>query len=102
MAFWLNWRLTLLALVLVPVSAATTYRAGKIMKRAVRRSLESMSNIYKILQESSSGIKVVKAFTMERYERRRFFRRDQEPLQEERPRRRRSTPSPTPSSRSSR
>ena len=72
-ALWLNWRLTLLALVLVPVSAATTYRAGKAMKRAVRRSLESMSNIYKILQESLSGIKVVKAFTMERYERRRFF-----------------------------
>ena len=43
------------------------------MKRAVRRSLESMSNIYKILQESLQGIKVVKAFTMERYERRRFF-----------------------------
>jgi ABC-type multidrug transport system fused ATPase/permease subunit len=32
-----------------------------------------MSNIYKILQESLSGIRVVKAFTMERYERRRFF-----------------------------
>jgi ABC-type multidrug transport system fused ATPase/permease subunit len=72
-ALWFNWRLTCLALILVPVSAATTYRAGKIMKRAVRRSLESMSNIYKILQESFQGIKVVKAFTMERYERRRFF-----------------------------
>jgi len=72
-ALWLNWRLTCLALVLVPVSAACTHRAGKIMKRAVRRSLESMSNIYKILQESLQGIKVVKAFTMERYERRRFF-----------------------------
>jgi ABC-type multidrug transport system fused ATPase/permease subunit len=32
-----------------------------------------MSNIYKILQESFQGVKVVKAFTMERYERRRFF-----------------------------
>jgi len=72
-ALWLNWRLTCLALILVPVSAFCTHRAGKIMKRAVRRSLESMSNIYKILQESLQGIKVVKAFTMERYERRRFF-----------------------------
>ncbi len=72
-ALWLNWRLTCLALVLVPVSAYCTMRAGKIMKRAVRRSLESMSNIYKILQESFQGIKVVKAFTMERHERRRFF-----------------------------
>ena len=72
-AMWLNWRLTCLTLVLVPVSIATTFRAGKIMKRAVRRSLESMSNMYKILQESLQGIKVVKAYTMERYERRRFF-----------------------------
>lgn len=72
-ALWFNWRLTCLTLVLVPISAATTVRAGKIMKRAVRRSLESMSNIYKILQESFQGIKVVKAFTMERHERRRFF-----------------------------
>jgi len=72
-SLWFNWRLTCLALVLVPVSAYCTMRAGKIMKRAVRRSLESMSNIYKILQESFQGIKVVKAFTMERYERRRFF-----------------------------
>jgi ABC-type multidrug transport system fused ATPase/permease subunit len=43
------------------------------MKRAVRRSLESMSSIYKILQESFQGIKVVKAFATERVERRRFF-----------------------------
>jgi subfamily B ATP-binding cassette protein MsbA len=72
-ALWLNWRLTLLALILVPVSALTANRAGRIMKRAVRRSLESMSNIYKILQETFQGIVVVKAYTMERSERRRFF-----------------------------
>ncbi|MDR3636579.1 MAG: ABC transporter ATP-binding protein [Isosphaeraceae bacterium] len=72
-AVWLNWRLTLLALILVPVSAMTAKRAGQIMKRAVRRSLESMSNIYKILQETFQGIVVVKAFTSERRERRRFF-----------------------------
>ncbi len=72
-ALLFNWRLTLLTLILVPISAATTYRVGKIMKRAVRRSLESMSTIYKILQESFQGIKIVKAFAMERVERRRFF-----------------------------
>src|SRR5207244_11209545 len=72
-AMWLNWRLTLMALVLVPVSVLTAKRAGQIMRRAVRRSLESMSNIYKILQETFQGIVVVKAFTTERHERRRFF-----------------------------
>ena len=69
----INWRLTFLTLILIPISGATTYRVGKIMKRAVRRSLESMSTIYKILQESFQGIKIVKAFAMERVERRRFF-----------------------------
>lgn len=72
-ALWLNWRLTCLALVLVPVSALTSRRAGQIMKRAVRRSLESMSTIYKILQETFQGITIVKAFTMERRESVRFF-----------------------------
>ena len=42
------------------------------MKRATRRLLERMSSIYKILQESFQGIRVVKAFTMEPAERRRF------------------------------
>ena len=72
-ALWLNWRLTCLALILVPVSALTAKRAGQVMKRAVRRSLESMSNIYKILQETFQGIVVVKAYTNERRERRRFY-----------------------------
>jgi subfamily B ATP-binding cassette protein MsbA len=72
-ALWINWRLTCLTLVLVPISAATTLRVGKVMKRAVRRSLESMSSIYKILQESFQGIKIIKVFATERVERRRFF-----------------------------
>ena len=72
-ALWINWRLTCLTMILIPISGATTIRVGKIMKRAVRRSLESMSTIYKILQESFQGIKIVKAFAMERVERRRFF-----------------------------
>jgi ABC-type multidrug transport system fused ATPase/permease subunit len=72
-ALYLNWRLTCLTLIVVPISAATTVRVGKIMKRAMRRSLESMSSIYKILQESFQGIRVVKSFAMERVERRRFF-----------------------------
>ncbi|GIW88797.1 MAG: ABC transporter ATP-binding protein [Isosphaeraceae bacterium] len=73
-ALWLNWRLTCLTLVIVPISALTTVHVGKILKRAVRRSLESMSTIYKILQECFQGIRVVKAYTTERQERRRFFR----------------------------
>ena len=37
-----------------------------------RRVLEKMGSLYKILQETFQGLRVVKAFTMEPYERRRF------------------------------
>jgi ATP-binding cassette subfamily B protein/subfamily B ATP-binding cassette protein MsbA len=67
-----NWRLTLMFLVLVPIAGFILTKVGRIMKRATRSLLERMSNIYKILQETFQGIRVVKAFTMEPYERRRF------------------------------
>jgi ATP-binding cassette subfamily B protein/subfamily B ATP-binding cassette protein MsbA len=72
LACTISWQLTLMFLVLVPLAALILARAGRLMKQATRRLLERMSNIYKILQESFLGIKVVKAFTMEPYERRRF------------------------------
>jgi ATP-binding cassette subfamily B protein/subfamily B ATP-binding cassette protein MsbA len=71
-ACWISWQLTLMFLVLVPVAIFILMKVGQLMKRATRRLLERMSSIYKILQEGFQGIRVVKAFTMEPYERRRF------------------------------
>jgi subfamily B ATP-binding cassette protein MsbA len=69
---FISWQLTLMFLVLVPIAAVVLTKIGRVMKRATRRLLERMSSIYKILQESFQGIRVVKAYTMEPYERRRF------------------------------
>jgi ATP-binding cassette subfamily B protein/subfamily B ATP-binding cassette protein MsbA len=71
-ACWFSWQLTLMFLVLVPAAAFVLGKIGRLMKRATRRLLERMSVIYKVLQETFQGIRVVKAFTMEPYERRRF------------------------------
>lgn len=71
-ACWISWQLTLMFLVLVPVALLILTKVGRTMKRATRKLLERMSSIYKLLQESFRGIRVVKAFTMEPYERRRF------------------------------
>jgi ATP-binding cassette, subfamily B, bacterial MsbA len=71
-ACWFSWQLTLLFLVLVPASVFVLTKVGRLMKRATRRLLERMSSMYKVLQETFTGIRVVKAFTMEPYERRRF------------------------------
>jgi ATP-binding cassette subfamily B protein/subfamily B ATP-binding cassette protein MsbA len=68
----ISWQLTLLFLVVAPAALLVLSRVGRTMKRATRRLLERTSNIYKILQETFQGIRVVKAFTREPYERRRF------------------------------
>ncbi|MCE9532856.1 MAG: ABC transporter ATP-binding protein/permease [Planctomycetes bacterium] len=73
-ACWISWQLTLMFLILVPAALYIMTKASRMMKRATRRVLERMSSIYKILQETFRGLRVVKAFTMEPYERRRFNR----------------------------
>jgi ATP-binding cassette subfamily B protein/subfamily B ATP-binding cassette protein MsbA len=71
-ACWINWQLTLLFLILVPISLYVLTRIGRSMKRATRKVLDRMSSILKILQETFVGIRIVKAFTREAHERRRF------------------------------
>ncbi len=73
-ACWFNWRLTVVTLLLFPAGAAMMGLIGRYLKRLSRRNLESTSRIYKILQETLQGIRVVKAFTMESRERFRFYR----------------------------
>jgi ATP-binding cassette, subfamily B, bacterial MsbA len=71
-ALWISWQLTLLFVLVVPAAVFIITLASKKMKRASRRVLEHMAGLYKILQETFQGLRIVKAFTMEPYERRRF------------------------------
>lgn len=68
----ISWQLTFMFLVLVPVALLVLTRIGRMMKRATRRLLEKMSSIYQILQETFQGIRIVKGFTQETAERKRF------------------------------
>ena len=49
-----------------------------MLKRANRRAMEEMAQIYNTLEETFRGIKIVKAFTNEPHERRRFHDRSKE------------------------
>ena len=62
LAIWVNWRLTLLSLLVLPVIALAFAYMSKLLKRASRRMMESMTRIYTILEETFDGIKVVIAF----------------------------------------
>ncbi len=61
-ALWCNWRLTLLSVLVAPLMVMVLAFLSHRLKRASRRMLESMTRIYRILEESFEGIKVVIAF----------------------------------------
>lgn len=70
----LSWKLTLLAVVLVPASYLAIRRIGRKIKKYSVRSQEGMAEITRALEETISGIKMVKAFAMEPFEQSRFRR----------------------------
>ncbi|MEX2176559.1 MAG: ABC transporter ATP-binding protein [Pirellulaceae bacterium] len=69
------WRLLIVSLLVAPLAAYIMLRLSQSLKRANRRAMEEMGKLYEMLSETFSGIQAVKAFGMERHERRRFHQR---------------------------
>ncbi|MCC5830246.1 MAG: ABC transporter ATP-binding protein [Phycisphaeraceae bacterium] len=76
-AFIINWRLTLMALLVGPLIALVTGYAGRRIRKATRKVLESVREILGVARESLSHPKVVKVHDAESYEGLRFRRADQ-------------------------
>lgn len=77
-ALYVNWQLTALSLVSVPLIAVIFHRYGMMLKRASHQMMERMSRIYKSLEESFDGIKIIIAFNGARKHRRRFHRENKD------------------------
>jgi subfamily B ATP-binding cassette protein MsbA len=71
-ALWFDWKLTLMIIFSVPILALIIRKFSKHMRKASRRAMENSSSILGIINETLIGIKVVKAYSAEGYERRRF------------------------------
>jgi len=72
--FVISWRLTLFVLVLLPVAGWLIGRIGRSLKRASKRGQEQTSDILSQIEETLSGLRVVKAFNAERKLQERFDR----------------------------
>jgi len=70
--FVTSWQLALLSLLIVPPVTLALAVIGRKMRKRSRQAQERMSDMTAILQESIAGVRVVKAFGMEDFERRRF------------------------------
>ena len=65
MILFIDWRLTLLALIPLPLLAVTSRILGSKLHDAFRESQEAFSSINDKTQESITGIKVIKTFGQE-------------------------------------
>lgn len=70
--FYLNWKLTLLSLVMVPIIAVLINIINARLRNASRDSQRAMGDITQVIEESVSAHKVVKLFGGQPYERNRF------------------------------
>ena len=69
---FLDWRLALVALVLMPLAFTPLIRMGRTLRSSNESSMRRWKDIANILQETFSGFRVVKAFGMEAFEKARF------------------------------
>jgi len=67
-----DWKLAVLSALLVPVVILPITAIGKRIRRTTRRTQDNQGELSQVLEETISGHMVVKAFSAERYESRRF------------------------------
>jgi subfamily B ATP-binding cassette protein MsbA len=77
-AVYLNWRLTMFTLVIVPPLAWIFSGTARNLKRYIHRMTETNALLFSTLQESFTGIRVVKMFKLEKYVRKKFRERSEQ------------------------
>ncbi len=70
--FSVDWKLALVSLVLVPFVVLPSANIGRSIRRSSRSSQDRMADINNLVQETFTGIGIVKAFVMEHFEVARF------------------------------
>ena len=70
--FITSWKLSLLTLVLLPLNVLLIGVVSRKLRKGSRRAQERMADMTAVLQETISGVRVVKAFGMEEFEKKKF------------------------------
>jgi subfamily B ATP-binding cassette protein MsbA len=71
--FYLNWRMAILAFVVLPIAFLPVFILGQKVRRVSTGCQQAMAELSAFLHETLSGTKIVKAFGMETHEKKRFF-----------------------------
>lgn len=72
MAFYISWKLTLISILIIPVSTVFIIQIGRKLKKYSIRVQEKLGEFTSVLSETIYGSKIIRAFSMENFENRRF------------------------------
>jgi ATP-binding cassette, subfamily B, bacterial len=79
--FYLNWRFSLVALIIAPILFGVALTFKRRVKQMTRTARQKQSDVVATLQEVLSSIRVVKAFTREEFEEQRFDQNSREQVE---------------------
>lgn len=79
--FALSWELTIFALVFLPVSGVLISRIAKKLKHSALKGKEELGSLVNILEETLSGVRIIKAFGVEGVFTKRFSNRNESHFQ---------------------
>ena len=71
-ACYLDWKLMLVSALVAPVLAVFFMIVGKKVQKYSRKSLEKIADLSSVVQETFSGIRIIKAFILEKKMNRKF------------------------------
>jgi subfamily B ATP-binding cassette protein MsbA len=70
--FYRDWQLAIIAMFVFPLAVYPIAKFGQKMRQVATRTQITVGSLMTLLQETISGTRIVKAFSMEEYENRRF------------------------------
>ncbi len=70
--FFLDWKMALLSLTIAPMALGLTVAMGRRIRQASLHSRENVASLSDLLQQSLTGMRILKAFGMEAHEQNRF------------------------------
>jgi len=70
--FYIDWKLAIIALTIAPAALLLTLTMGKKIRRVSLKSRENIATMNDLVQQSVTGMRIVKAFGMEKHEEMRF------------------------------
>ncbi|WP_459945931.1 lipid A export permease/ATP-binding protein MsbA [Desulfocastanea catecholica] len=70
--FVMNWRLAMITFIVLPIAAYPIVKFGRLFRKISTSTQEEVAHVSNILHETITGNRIVKAFTKEAYEGKRF------------------------------